>query len=126
MESGLILVCNFSIFNKYTGPLLYHYAEMPKECSIELSYDELKFVIEKVGFSIENEEIRDCPYTTQKNSMMSIVYKCVFFTAVKRKPAESEPSPEEEKKINFKESEELEEERKLEGEKIVEKKNDIP
>ncbi len=32
------------------GPLLYHYAEMEGEVSIELSWEEVKHVIEKVGF----------------------------------------------------------------------------
>lgn len=34
------------------GPLLYHFAEMNGQFSIELSWEELKFAIEKVGFSI--------------------------------------------------------------------------
>jgi carnosine N-methyltransferase len=32
------------------GPLLYHYAEMEGEVSIELAWDEVRFVIEKIGF----------------------------------------------------------------------------
>ena len=32
------------------GPLLYHFADMPQECCIELSYDELKEAILKTGF----------------------------------------------------------------------------
>jgi carnosine N-methyltransferase len=35
------------------GPLLYHYSEMENECSIELSWDEVKFSIEKFGFEIK-------------------------------------------------------------------------
>jgi len=35
------------------GPLLYHYADMPNEMSIELAYDDVRNVIEKVGFEIE-------------------------------------------------------------------------
>lgn len=33
------------------GPLLYHYSKMGGEMSIELSYDQLKRVIQKVGFN---------------------------------------------------------------------------
>lgn len=32
------------------GPLLYHYSEMVYERSVELSYEQIKNVIEKVGF----------------------------------------------------------------------------
>lgn len=32
------------------GPLLYHYSKIAGEISIELSYEQLKRVIEKVGF----------------------------------------------------------------------------
>ena len=34
------------------GPLLYHFADMPNETSIELSYEELKKVILKFNFEI--------------------------------------------------------------------------
>ena len=34
------------------GPLLYHYAEMENECSIELSWEEVKNVIINMGFEI--------------------------------------------------------------------------
>jgi hypothetical protein len=36
-----------------SGPLLYHWSEMPGELSIELSWEELKRVIESFGFVIE-------------------------------------------------------------------------
>ena len=32
------------------GPLLYHYSEIVYERSVELSYEQIKNVIEKVGF----------------------------------------------------------------------------
>lgn len=35
------------------GPLLYHYAEMPGEASIELTWDEVKQIALKIGFTIE-------------------------------------------------------------------------
>ncbi len=35
------------------GPLLYHWSEMPGELSIELSWEELKRVIESLGLVIE-------------------------------------------------------------------------
>ena len=35
------------------GPLLYHYSEMEEEVSIELSWEEVKHVIEMMGFEIK-------------------------------------------------------------------------
>ena len=32
------------------GPLLYHFSDLPKEKSIELSYSEIKRVINQIGF----------------------------------------------------------------------------
>lgn len=37
------------------GPLLYHYADMPDEFSIEISWDELKHIIVGYGFEIKQE-----------------------------------------------------------------------
>ena len=65
------------------GPLLYHYSEIEHECSIELSWDELKNVIEKVGFEIKKEEIKEAVYSSDHDSMLKTVYRCIFFTAVK-------------------------------------------
>jgi carnosine N-methyltransferase len=67
------------------GPLLYHYSEMDKECSIELSWDEVKHLIEKIGFEIKKEEIRESSYSTDCNSMLKTIYRCIYFTAVKVK-----------------------------------------
>lgn len=39
------------------GPLLYHYAEIPGELSIELSYEDLRKVIQKVGFEFLVSEL---------------------------------------------------------------------
>lgn len=35
------------------GPLLYHYADMQDECSIELSWEEIKYIIQNMGFEIK-------------------------------------------------------------------------
>jgi carnosine N-methyltransferase len=65
------------------GPLLYHYTDNESECSIELSWDEVKHIILGIGFEIKNEEIRECYYSSDIDSMLKTVYKCIFFTAVK-------------------------------------------
>ena len=66
------------------GPLLYHWAEMDGEFSIELSYDELREVILKMGFEIVSESLKNCTYTGNSKSMLQIVYKCISFTAIKK------------------------------------------
>lgn len=67
------------------GPLLYHYTEIESECSIELSWEELKHIILKYGFRIEKEEDRECTYSTVQDSMMKTIYRCIFFIAIKEK-----------------------------------------
>jgi len=67
------------------GPLLYHYSDLENECSIELSWEELKYIIENYGFEFKNEEIRETVYNSDANSMMYTIYRCIFFTAVKIK-----------------------------------------
>ncbi len=52
--------------------------------SIELSWEELKHVIEHYGFVFENEEDKECTYTRTMNSMLWSIYRAKFFTV--RKP----------------------------------------
>lgn len=35
------------------GPLLYHYADMHDECSIELSWEEIRYIMVNMGFEIK-------------------------------------------------------------------------
>jgi carnosine N-methyltransferase len=65
------------------GPLLYHYSEMEKECSIELPWEELKEIIKQYGFVIKREEIRESFYSSDADSMLKTLFRCIFFTAVK-------------------------------------------
>ena len=65
------------------GPLLYHYTDIESECSIELSWEEVRQIIIDFGFKIVKEDIRECCYSSDIDSMMKTVYKCVFFTAIK-------------------------------------------
>lgn len=66
------------------GPLLYHYADLPNEDSIEPSYQEVKSIILAIGFVIDKEEtgIRT-PYTQNPRSMMAYEYRSVFFVCTK-------------------------------------------
>ncbi|SOV73898.1 N2227-like protein, putative [Plasmodium sp. gorilla clade G3] len=64
------------------GPLLYHYAEMPNEMSIELAWDEIQIIISK-WFIIKEIQWIDNYYTTNFDSMMQVQYHCVFFSAIR-------------------------------------------
>lgn len=61
------------------GPLLYHYADMKSELSIELEADELLAMIERVGFrSLAPVEWHRCTYVDDSKSMLHSVYDCIF------------------------------------------------
>lgn len=66
------------------GPLLYHYADLMFEQSIELSQDELINVVTKVGFVIEKQTWHNTKYAGNIKSMMHVDYNAAFFSA--RKP----------------------------------------
>ena len=65
------------------GPLLYHFSDTPEEMSIDLSYDELRNVITKYGFTIDEERRVGSSYTANACSMKWTLYNCVFFAARK-------------------------------------------
>ncbi|KAK9173152.1 N2227-like protein family protein [Cryptosporidium meleagridis] len=64
------------------GPLLYHYSGLNNVISIEPSWEEIKRIISKY-FKIVKEEWRNATYTSNNNSMFKIVYKCIFFVAIR-------------------------------------------
>ncbi|XP_008293928.1 carnosine N-methyltransferase [Stegastes partitus] len=69
------------------GPLLYHFENIANEFSVELSYEDIRAAMVKLGFHIEVErESVQTTYTENDRSMLRYVYDCVFFVA--RKPAE--------------------------------------
>ena len=67
------------------GPLLYHYTDNENEVSIELSWNEVKKIIIGFGFEFEKEDEVQTTYSANKDSMTQRIYKCIFFTAVKKK-----------------------------------------
>ena len=67
------------------GPLLYHYTDNINEVSIELSWNEVKNIIIGFGFEFTKEENVQTTYSADKESMTHRIYKCIFFTAVKKK-----------------------------------------
>lgn len=67
------------------GPLLYHYADMTSEPSVEFSYEQIIEIVKKVGFEIlKDERNLDSTYVNNPFSMLQYTYKCGLF--VVRKP----------------------------------------
>mmetsp|Transcript_24692 Transcript_24692/g.58393 ORF Transcript_24692/g.58393 Transcript_24692/m.58393 type:complete len:434 (+) Transcript_24692:565-1866(+) len=88
------------------GPLLYHWSGPPTRptdktvddyrrryshlddryfTSIDLCYDDLKVVLNAIGFEVLEEETGvECYYTADKRSMMKTKYQCVCFVAKKK------------------------------------------
>jgi carnosine N-methyltransferase len=63
------------------GPLLFHYAEQDDQISIELSWEEIKILIEKYFDIIEEEFPKKCIYSGNQDSLMATEYHCVYFVA---------------------------------------------
>lgn len=65
------------------GPLLWHWDGTPSEVSIELTLEELKHVINSVGFEVlRDEEVRSS-YAQHTASMHQTCYHCSFMTLQK-------------------------------------------
>lgn len=66
------------------GPLLYHFADLENEKSLELSYEELRQVIFAHQFQFVQEDTSvECLYTANVHSMLTYSYKCIYFVAKK-------------------------------------------
>lgn len=66
------------------GPLFYHHINNPNEVNIILAWNEIKDVINGFGFEITKEEIIETTYSGDEDSMIKRIYRCIFFTAVKK------------------------------------------
>eukprot|EP00754_Rhynchopus_humris_P042016 Rhum_TRINITY_DN25584_c0_g1::Rhum_TRINITY_DN25584_c0_g1_i1::g.182421::m.182421/K19787/CARNMT1; carnosine N-methyltransferase len=64
------------------GPLLYHFSDSD-EPSVDLSYDEVREMMIRYGFTIDEERRVQSGYTTNARSMKWTVYNCIAFTARK-------------------------------------------
>lgn len=75
------------------GPLLYHYSDALNEISIEPSYEDLREVIEKIGFTFLKEDTNvKAKYSQNSLSMAHLEYDCVFFVVQKANVETSEPT----------------------------------
>jgi len=70
------------------GPLLYHFADIPGENSVEPPLDFVLDIIRKIGFNIE-KQILDYPtqYAENKKSMLRYSYRSAFLVSIKTKEA---------------------------------------
>ncbi|ELP92257.1 hypothetical protein EIN_118310 [Entamoeba invadens IP1] len=64
------------------GPLLYHYRESDS-LSIELTWEEVKTVIVKIGFTIKKENVVKCTYCQPTHSLLQNYYNAIYFLAIK-------------------------------------------
>lgn len=66
------------------GPLLYHFADLPNENSIEPSYEDINGIIKEMGFHILKED-KNVPtsYSQNPRSMLRYEYDSVYFVCQK-------------------------------------------
>jgi carnosine N-methyltransferase len=66
------------------GPLLWHFAGIAGESSIEPCWEDIRAYID-IYFEIRDEKIlKNIPYTSNQRSLMRTVYDCIFFKAIKK------------------------------------------
>lgn len=66
------------------GPLLYHYSDIKNEKSIEPSFEVLREIINKVGFTMEKSQTGlKTRYCQNPKSMLQYEYDSVFFICKK-------------------------------------------
>ena len=66
------------------GPLLYHFADIPRETSIEPTYEIVRNIIDNVGFTFDVEDLSTvATYCQNSRSMLQFQYKCIFFSCTK-------------------------------------------
>lgn len=69
------------------GPLTYHFEDSTDQLSLELPFDEILQIVEKVGFKIDKilskSQLPDAKYTCNLDSMLHYNYKCGYFICTK-------------------------------------------
>lgn len=65
------------------GPLLYHFEGHQEECSIELSMEEIRLLVDKCEFAIQRDTLlEDTQYAQSPDSMHQTIYKSWYFSAI--------------------------------------------
>lgn len=69
----------------HLGPLLYHFADLDKEMSVELTYEEVKSIlVDQFKFIVVKEELNvKSSYIRNVRSMFTMVYDCAFLVLQK-------------------------------------------
>lgn len=63
------------------GPLLYHFSDVPREISVDLSWKELRSAAPMFGLELRREELyQPSAYTSDERSMLRSQYFCVSCT----------------------------------------------
>ena len=67
------------------GPLLYHYADLGDDHSVELALDEVLLVARQIGFEFLEKQVGvQSPYAQDPRSMMKTEFHSAFFVAQKK------------------------------------------
>ncbi|CAJ1345840.1 unnamed protein product [Effrenium voratum] len=75
------------------GPLLYHYADVPTEVSVELSWEEVRPYICEY-FDLVEEEEKIARYAGNTAGLSVNRYRCIFFVAIRNdKPTRGHSNP---------------------------------
>jgi carnosine N-methyltransferase len=76
------------------GPLLYHYSDVPREVSVDLTWAELRAAAPAFGFQLLREELEQpSAYTSDDKSMLRSHYYCVSCTWQKVGPDQTRAGP---------------------------------
>jgi len=67
------------------GPLLYHFADVENEISLELPYEEILNISKKIGFDIVEDTKASTTYTQNERSMLTYEYHCASTVFKKKK-----------------------------------------
>lgn len=66
------------------GPLLWHWENSGTDPSIELDLEQVKALVEEIGFEIQDERTIDTTYTNNTQSMLAYTYHSAMWTAIKK------------------------------------------
>eukprot|EP00792_Barthelona_sp_PAP020_P005806 TRINITY_DN2806_c0_g2_i1.p1 TRINITY_DN2806_c0_g2~~TRINITY_DN2806_c0_g2_i1.p1 ORF type:complete len:385 (+),score=82.94 TRINITY_DN2806_c0_g2_i1:39-1157(+) len=70
------------------GPLQWHWSDVPGLMSIELTWEEIKMILPKVGFELVVEDFMECRYCQNPHSLVQRRFDCVYFICKKVKVVE--------------------------------------
>lgn len=66
------------------GPMLWHWENSGTDPSIELDLEQVKALVEEIGFEVRDEKTIDTTYTNNTQSMLAYTYHSAMWAAVKK------------------------------------------